>query len=296
MENKNNGVTADDRGSDDFYQIHGLGEKSIAALHNNGIFHYADLAGFTPKILAKMLHKAGVQIYAKTIEKGNWIGQAKELAKRQAISPELEDVSASRSNSEWREHAYFSWTFESRDSKDGQKEWQMRVYREQNGGDKIETKLPCTIEPTAWVNWILEKANLPEEIVPYTAVSPKLPPLQEPQVTILDISLSDSASRDEAMLAFEIIFWLSGDEAKALAAESAPYQIDAYVIDRESGAENQFDFTENQLHPGKEAYAVRNVFPMPQLGQYKLKSVLTFPRPSGAIIAQADGPTFGVVP
>jgi hypothetical protein len=71
-------------GSDDLRAISGIGPRVAAALEELGIRTFADLAGCKPEQLSSRLRESGLRISPKVIRSANWIGQARNRARRQA--------------------------------------------------------------------------------------------------------------------------------------------------------------------------------------------------------------------
>jgi hypothetical protein len=69
---------------DDFKQIKGIGQAIAQAMHQLGLHRFADLASLTPEKLYALLHAQSVgAVSIARIEREDWLGQARELAKSQ---------------------------------------------------------------------------------------------------------------------------------------------------------------------------------------------------------------------
>ncbi|MEN9934935.1 MAG: ribosomal protein [Chloroflexota bacterium] len=75
-------------GADDLKHIQGIGRGVESRIHAAGVLTYADLAQLTPEQLAGMLVGLA-HVTADRIEKQDWIGQARALARESAESVKL---------------------------------------------------------------------------------------------------------------------------------------------------------------------------------------------------------------
>lgn len=292
---------------DDLETIKGIGPKWADTLYKTGIRRFEDLAQYTPQDLAKaLLEQAGVRIPSERIEANNWIGQARKLAQRaktERALPEdqgevakgLEEVPSPPTRS-----AEFTVFFDYARDEHGKWVWQTRLYYAGNGGEEIV--LPG-IETSAWVNWILERANLPiaAEPIPTEIEAAALPAPVKPydaQVEIFDIEVSQSPTppgvREEKLIA-EVRFQILGPEAETLVAERIPFQIEVHTVDSKTGGSNLVASERSQLQPEVFEYRSQQEFPIPDLGRYELQSIVLL-LPPGEMMAFHQGAPFRVVP
>ena len=181
MREENVSASSSDK-SDNLTEIEGLGRGFAKDLAKIGVHNVADLAQYkTPEDLRQtLLQQADVdiplwRIQNKNGRKGDWLRQARKLAqqtKSEHARPEKETNSAKTPDATWREHAYFTLKFESKMDERGQQEWQTYVYREQNGGEEAKF---TGVEPSPWVDWIYEQANLPVAVEPLKEVGKPAP-------------------------------------------------------------------------------------------------------------------------
>ncbi len=152
---------------DDLETIKGVGPAFADALNIIGIRRFADLAQYTPDQLSTaLLEQASARVPPERIEADNWIGQARELARRVNTErrPPEERAEVAKEPEEappelaWRQHAGFSLFFDYLTDEHGERAWQTRVYHDESGEEAL---FPGT-ETALWVNWILERAKLPD--------------------------------------------------------------------------------------------------------------------------------------
>jgi hypothetical protein len=301
-------VAAADDACDDLETIRGIGSKWAAALHRTGIRRFEDLAQYTPHSLAKALFdQTGVKVPPERIEAKQWIGQARELAQhanpgRTPANEETEgakDPPHASPRRKWEQHAAFSVFFDYEIDEHGERMWQTRVYDNESG---VEEPLPG-IEPTPWVNWILERAKLPVSAEPVpTPIEAAAPPtpmtLYDAQIEILDVrvsALGPSPDVPEKRLATEVRFQVSGPEAERLAADRIPFRIEVHTVDLKSGASVLVASEGGKLEPQVFEYTSQQEFPLPELGRYELHAVILLLLP-GEMMASHQGPTLKVVP
>lgn len=288
--------TNDER--DNLEAIKGIGPSFSEALYEIGICRFADLAQYTPQDLSKvLLEQAGVRVPPERIETKDWIGQARELVQQgntERMPPE-EQVKLAKKPEEAPSPPTRSYTaeftvfFDYVTDEHGEWIWQTRLYYAGNGGE--ETILPG-IETAQWVNWILERANLPVAAPP----APVTP--YDAQIEILDAQVSQSPTplgvKDKKLMA-EVRFQILGPEAETLVAERIPYQIEAHTIDLETGDSNLVASERSQLQPDVFEYRSQQEFSIPDLGHYELQSIVLL-LPPGEMMAFHQGAPFRVVP
>ena len=73
-------AAAREGGADDLKQIKGVGPKLEELLHSKGVYHFDQIAHWTPAHVAWM--DENLEGFKGRVSRDNWIGQAKELAAR----------------------------------------------------------------------------------------------------------------------------------------------------------------------------------------------------------------------
>jgi hypothetical protein len=190
---------------DDLETIDDIGPKYADGLHQIGVLCFEDLARYTPQDLSRaLLEQAGVRASPERIESKKWIEQARELAPHTNPGPtldnkEIEEAKGQEQTSskrKWKQHAGFNIFFDYELDEHGERVWQTRVYQNESPG--AEEPLPG-IEPAVWVNWILERAELPVAIAPLSisteaaeAVPTPTEAAQVPPTTTLERTQTDS--------------------------------------------------------------------------------------------------------
>lgn len=309
------GINENDTASADNVQeglgiIKGIGPKFAEALSQIGIRRVADLADYTPDTLSEaLLNRAGVKVSPERIEANDWIGQARELAevaKEESTPPEPDLITVNKPDATWNEHAYFSLKFEYMNDEDGQKSWQTHIYREQDGGEAVE--FPGIDDSATWVDWILERAKLPDLAkLPPTGSEVGAPAETEAtilptpvtqeyvRIKILDVQLSEARPRSalaEKHLVSEVHFQVLGAQVEMNTAESYPLQIEVQTINLESDASNLVASEDDQIQP--QTYRKTQQFPIPEVGHYELQSQVALLLPNGKVSDVHKGPRFRV--
>ncbi len=293
---------------DDLETINGIGSKWADALYRTGIRRFEDLGQYTPHSLAEALFdQTGVKVPPERIEAKQWIDQARERTQqanpgRTPANEETEgaeDPPQASPKRKWEQHAAFSVFFDYEIDEHGERVWQTRVYDNESG---VEEPLPG-IEPTLWVNWILERAKLPVSAEPAptpleAAATPTPITLYDAQIEIPDVRVSEvgpSPAVPEKRLAAEVRFQVSGPEAGRLVADRIPFCIEVHTVDLQSGASSLVASEGGKLEPQVFEYTSQQAFPLPELGRYKVYAIFHL-LPPGERMAHQQGPTLTVIP
>jgi len=316
-------MTKGERGSasefdehDNLEAIEGIGPPTAAALHNIGIYRFADLAQYTPKALSDALNKQSqMEVMSKKAEK--WIEQARALISLDPdYTPTVEEVETIQdvevvklveegtSLSQWQQHAGFSVRFDSRVNELGKQVWQTRVSQYESGE---EARIPGNAT-LPWVSWMLEQAKIPvaAQLIPTTPESLPLNAsgisessdnvrLEILNVQVSEVAPSFGASTKEKKLASEVRFSLAGDKAETLAADHTPFQIWVYIVDLNKKTSNLIASEEGHLQTREFEYTSRREFSAPSLGRYEFHSIVLL-LPPNARMACHQGPILKVVP
>jgi predicted flap endonuclease-1-like 5' DNA nuclease len=294
-------------------QIKGIGQAIAQALNRLDIHSHADLTGFTSDSLADLLKAEIPLISPKRIERDDWLGQARALARRQKDSgssqPQTDEPSAPSAERDqkatakaphesWRELADFFVSFGFAINEQGEKRLQTKAHYSQ--ADK----------PKAWdgivtdelIDWMLNQASLsqPAETAAQTEiVTPPAPvTLYNAQVEISEVRVSEIPTPQrigEKKLIARVRFQISGPEAEALTANRLPFRIEVHTVDLKSRASCLVASGQGQLQPQVFEYSGQQAFPMPEPGRYELHSILLL-LPPGDMMACYRGPIFNVVP
>ncbi len=210
----------------------------------------------------------------------------------------------SKKKKEWDEHYHVSLSFEYKVNEQGEpvvdergeRVWQTRPYDVTSGFNK---PLPG-LDTALWVNWILERADLPVATGPIPTetevAAPAMP--YDAQLEILDVQVSkaeQSPGVREKRLMAEVRFQISGTETETMAADRVPFWIQFHIVDLESGAVNLVASEQSQRQPDIFEYTNQQAFPIPDLGRYELQSIVLL-LPPGEMMAFHQGPTIKVVP
>jgi hypothetical protein len=316
--------------------IEGIGRKTAEALYEIDIRSYADLHTFlgehtTAKEISDALAKHGFYIGPGLIRREKWLASLYSKSEPDLLGlPVMETKSDDQaeqtlSGQKRRDHDNeFTVFFDVVTDEEGKFLLYTTVYNPKNAGEEKEF---IGNEPSPWVNWMFERANLPisveqpevlskaeaeaevfnipeETAVEESAVPVKsgadIPALPlEPydaQITISDVQLiAITLTTDlvEKRLKFEISFQFAGADAKVLSSNMVPYQISIYSIELSRGTPALVASKDGQLEPNKLEYVDQLEFIEPSAGRYEFHNVVRLP-PSGKLMGYFHGPTITI--
>ncbi len=286
-------------------------EENVAASVNDERDDLETMSNEETRSQCKALAKATGKRCKKTASPGSeYCSVHQRMAERRAQqanterTPPEEKTEVTRNPKEtpisrWHPHAEFSVFFDYEIDEHGEQVWQTRVYHNESGDTD---ELP--IEAAPWVNWILERAKLPDTARPVPAESEvSAPPAPvtpyDVQLKILNVQVSEigpSPDVPEKKLVAEVRFQISGPEAETLTAKRIPFRIEVHTVDLESGASNLIARERSQLQPKLLKSSQQKLeFPVPKLGRHELHTIVLL-LPPGEMMAYHRGPTIKVVP
>jgi len=294
-------------------------EENVAALVNDERDDLETMSNEETQSQCKALTKTTGKRCKKTASPGSeccpvhqrMVGRQVQQAntKRTPLEEEAEVEKESRQASskkkkEWDEHYHVSLSFEYKVNEQGkpvvdergERVWQTQPYDTTSGFGK---PLPG-LDTASWVNWILERADLPVATEPppteTEVATPAMP--HSAQLEILDVQVSKaerSPGVREKRLMAEIRFQVSGTEAETMAADRVPFWIQFHTVDLESKVVSLVASEQSQLQPEIFEYTSQQAFPVSDLGRYELQSIVLL-LPPGEMMAFHQGPTIKVVP
>lgn len=305
-------------------EINGIARKTAEAMYAIGVHCYADLTGYlsqhTAQEVSAALKEHGVNRPPAFIDKETWTRQAEVFSQLEdaATTPPEEETEPAKNSEEAapspesREHdALFTVSFDVVRDEDGEPVLHTTVYDEKNAGKEEVFQGSDT---ASWVNWILERANLPfavEDIATQAEMTGEPPPTEteaaappvpvelcDAQLEIGDVQLSvlgPTSDVPEKRLKAEINFQLSGADAETLASKGIPFRIEGYAVDIESGVSELVTSDRSQLEPQVFEYRGQQNFGIPDVGRYEFHSIVLL-LPPGKMAAYHRGPTMRVVP
>jgi hypothetical protein len=305
-------------------KIDGIAEKTAEALYEIGIHSCADLAEYlsqhTAQEVSEALKEQGVNRPPALIDRETWARQAEVFSQPennptalpQAETEPVQKPEEAPSSPEPGEHdAVFRVSFDiARDAED-QPTLQTTVYDEKNTGKE---EVFQGSDPAPWVNWMLERANLPlalelvltqaevTMVPPPTGTESTAPPVPvgpyDAALKIGDVEVSvagPSSETPEKRLKAEINFRLSGADAQTLASQGIPFRIEVYTVDLGSGVLELVASDQSQLESQVFEYRDQQKFAIPDVGRYEFHSRVLL-LPPGEMVAYHRGPTIRVVP
>ena len=297
-------------GSDNLESIDGIGPGYAKVLHKIGVHSFAGLAQYESMddLRKDLLDQSGVDVPLWKIENkkgkgGSWLHQANELAKvsEEKRSP-MKEKEVTRS-SEWEEYVGFMVFFDSKMEDKGVQVWRTRTYKTENGDEELFPN----VEPTAWVNWIYEQAQLPtaltilpDKIETGSTASNALEKVETTdavRMKIVDVEVDEDplSSILERKLIAEIQFEISDPESSYLMEQQSPFSIEIWLIELEKMSRSQVDSIESQLIPNTPKYTQESTFDMPPPGRYEIHTILLL-HPPNEIMVSFVGPIINIVP
>lgn len=290
--------------------IEGIGPGYAKALHKIGVHTFADLAiyGSPADLRQDLVDKAGVDVPLWKIEntKGkqeSWLHQARELAKvSEKIQPPTKVKKVSRSG-EWEEYVSFMVFFDSKIEDKGKRVWRTRTYKTENGNEEL---FP-SVEPTPWVNWMFEQAQLPDALTTVlsemdadsvTSEADVMPETLDPvSIEIIDVEVDEDphSSILERKLIAKVRFEISGPESSHLVEQQSFFLIEMWLIELENMSGHQAASIDSRFGPNTCTYTREASFEMPPPGQYELHTVLLLRPPNEKLVSYA-GPRINIVP
>lgn len=301
-------VSYREKSVDDLEAIHGIGSGYAKALNQIGIYNYSDLAQQSAaEIAAVLTKKTNVKVNQERIESADWIGQAQKLARKTGyendnqIDHELVSRESSESNLKRHQYAGFSLFFDYLEHESGLTEWQTRLYHEESG---LEASIPH-VEQEAWVEWIINKANLPtiadsiaieEKSAGKTVqpIRPKHPYKVELAIEDMKILPQDATSVPLDSYVVEVLFVISGEDSSTVLSQQIPYHVEIQTLNLEAFAVDHFvESGKLNLMPDQFEYQVGLKLPMPDIGRYELQAIIYVDSPA-EMIAYHTGPTINI--
>lgn len=305
-------------------QITGVAAKTAQAMYEIGIRSYADLIKYleqhTPQEFSTALKDHGVNRRPGLIDREMWLKQAKMLEQSEKSTDAAHNEAAhaeeaakpSPSRHEAKEHdAMFTVSFDITIDDAGERALSTTVYKESNGGEEIVFQ---GTDSTPWVNWILERADLPfvtssaapENKIPRetrpgeaNAPMPAIPgELKDFLLEIADVQLSPMSPKLpilETKLRADITIKVSGTDAPRLTMLATAFRTQMYMIKLDDGFPIQVGSYEDQFKPNVFEYSYQFEVVMPAVGRYELHSAVHL-LPSGELRAYHEGPVLRVIP
>lgn len=302
-------------------KITGIARKTADAMYEIGIHNYVDLIKYlnqhTAEEFSAALKDHGVNRRPGLIDRELWIQQAEQHTRlekdissgsSQESQPEeqLEPAAAGRKP---RKHsAMFTVSFDITKNGTGEQVLSTTVYNEGNGG---EEGIFQGIDTAPWVNWILDRANLPILTMPALSKGAEIeeqPSIEsqpasadehhDVQFEISDVQLSVIESRrrtSETGFRTAMDIKLSGSGIDELVAQGAHFRTEVYTINLESGFPEQIGSCEERLKPNIHKYSHQVEGKMPRVGRYEIHSLVRL-IPSGNLKAYHEGPILRVTP
>lgn len=299
--------------SDDLLAISGIGPGYAEALQRINIHRYADFSAYATNLeLHQALVEAGQNVPLWKITKFDWVGKAKELAGEE-VDEVLSPLEAGEAEQEpprhasaagWAQYAGFNVYFEHSLEEPTSRDWHTIVYKSLEPDGFNDKQIFTGVEPEIWVDWIMSRAELPDDAKPGAYERPRpgetqpIPPATENRIAMGDITVSmlpPSSEYPEKRLNANVRFNLIGEGVQALAAIYAPYRVEIHAMDIETGASALVASSQGQFQPEITDYASNHAFPLPDVGRYDIYGLVLL-LPPAEMVACRQGPTIRIVP
>lgn len=298
-------------------KINGIAMRTAEAFYELGIHDYPDLVLYlrqhTAEEVSQALKQFGVNRYPWFINMEELIRQAETLSQKPEPSKNFAPGMPCREPGD--HDAVFTVSFDRFKDEDGNLVLSITVYDEKDAG-KEQTFVG--MDTSRWVNWILERVNLPGTIELYTprvielarpveleglvpeAEGTEMNPHTETQAASLELPGEpyDAQVKIKSvqfapvevgngsagkMLRAEINFTLSGADARILTSYSLPYRLAIYSIDYSQGTPALAGMKDGQLEPFKYEYKQQLEIVVPAAGEYQYHCGIRLP-PEGQLM------------
>lgn len=285
---------------DDLREIYGVGPKLAQALRQIGVDTFVQLAAYTPEDLSQVLRdQADMQMPVSRIQANNLLGQAVELAQKQARTPPRRSRSDAASDGEWRQHAGFSLFFDRSVDEQGVPIWETRIwktelYHNETGDEETFSEA----KPVAWVPWIVGQAQLPVALKELDAAA--APVVEESPGVQLDIeevhgekvsfAAKPVAGPAAEQITVRVSFRVAGDDINTQLDQPATYQVDVCLLSPLRRELLQMMAVRGQLQPGQRRYQHSFQLSLPPSGSYELDVIAFLLPPAPDTLAHRTVP------
>jgi hypothetical protein len=262
---------------DDFELINGIGEGIAKGLYRSGIHRFSELALFTAQELAERIREVISIAPAQRIENDDWIGQARELARRKLILVKPKLLPRGQ-----KELANFLVIFEEITDSEGKVKIQTVINHEQSNQSERWNE----IATDALIQWMLAKADLPGQAPQETPavigerhvfLVPEDELEEEIELTLTDLWVSQAATAAQPSdLSFPKLVHVEGKlniegvDAHSLTYELVPFHIKVHLAALEGNLTSVVATFKGQLEPDTLNYTFQQDFPVPERGRYRL--------------------------
>lgn len=303
---------------DDFLRIKRITRPVARALYEQEIDRFSDLANLTPGILADLLRMKKVRfVSAQLIERQDWIGQARVLAKQQeqVAAPETiaaqddppgdnqaQDSQKKPARESWKELAHFDVSFGNRILADGKSCLKTIVFSQADQGREWDG----IANGEELIQWMLDHANLPAAESPGPATGapasgkrpeklPQIEPQEEVEQQIeesglltlsnLWISQVDHIDPPRRMIRVEADIDVLPEAAFLLAAPTS-FMISIFLVNTQTNRSIFIETPSVTVSQYDLPYAFQHDFTVPPPGRYQLFVMVGLPSARAPILQQ----------
>jgi hypothetical protein len=213
-------------------------------------------------------------------------------------------------NPTWDAQATFSLFFGHTTDKQKKKTWYTCVREEpdERGAIRLAEQMPdeempeIAIDP--WVNWILERTNLPFAETPRAtegetaALSPSKRPI-DASIEIQDFQISvlkPTSDQPKKQLRMKVGFQISGPDVETLTTRQTPFHVEITAIDAKNKLMRRLTTGEGTLQPDVKQYESQQTSTLPHLGEYDLYATIMLLTPDKAVSAYRRGNPIRIIP
>lgn len=313
------GVPSVNDPSDNLLQINGVGPGYADSLNRIEIRKFSDFLKYSSNAeLHRALKEAGEDVPLWKITRYDWLGQARRLSEsgvaeedqpegtlETVVETGLAEISDPPQYRQalaagWAQFVGFNLYFEYDLEQEGRREWRTVVYKTLEPDSFNSKETFSGVEPSAWSEWIMNKAALPAEAwAPDEAVEAATQPLPAGNSLVIgDIevnALPPSSEFPEKRIDTTMQFRLAGDNSATLADARASFRVEIYTLEMESRALNLVASGQGQLQPQVLEYKKHLLFPLPELGRYELYGLVLL-LPPAEMVACRQGPIISIKP
>lgn len=286
--------------ADELMQIRGIGQATIQALNQIGIFRMSDLAARNSDELAEALRPVVPGITPQRINREDWIGQAKALSSKDGREPDdpapLTGETVSVPDGDWYELSDFFVSFGYAISQSAEKTLQTRIEHSQSGSSEKWNG----IAGSELLNWMLERAGAPQaEVADSTATASVSQPGDTAVLTLSELRIMETetpfiCNRHLYSSGIHAECRLEVSEAMSeIMRQEQPLDVEFHLVNVRSHDAMQVNAVTSVIEPDSLTYHIEQDLPTNKPGLFQLMISAQLRNAPGAA-ARIVGPVFQV--
>lgn len=297
-------------------KVGGVSPRSAAAFYEMGVRTYKDLVEYlrqhSAEDVSSDLKEHGLNRPAGLINMKEMTRQAEMLSLTEfpdqvneqpvvAQKPAEKSDEGRSSRSLSGHDAIFTVSFDVVEDEGGKPMLKTTVYHEEDSG---EEQVFQGSDASLWVNWMLGRANLSQNISDLqigfgeqeAEIGRERSDVQVAVQSVQITSVGPSSDDPEKKLMAVMSFQLLGSDALSLTTQNIPYRLNISMKNLTEGTLIRVASEEGRLEPNILEYAHQIEFALPKIdGRYQLYSNVWLP-PSAQLKSYYEGPTFRITP